>query len=80
MPRIGPAPDVLVAVDDDVGEPVFVGVPVGAELVDAGAEGDALFDGGVSVGVGDRRALVVGLAERVAVGASGAVPRIGPVW
>ena len=60
------------------GEPVSVGVPVGvAELLVADAEEDGLFDG-ECVGSGDFRAVVVGLGERVAVGYSGAVPRLVP--
>jgi hypothetical protein len=67
--------------DDDVGggdELGSVGDSVGdVELVVADAEGDVLFDG-ECVGFGDFRALVVGLAERVALGYSGAVPRLVP--
>jgi hypothetical protein len=79
-PRIGtaaPAAGVVVDVEDVVGdgEPVSVGVPVGAELVVAGAEGDVLFVGD-DVGVEDCRLLVVGLADGVAVGAFVAVPRL----
>jgi hypothetical protein len=68
-----------VSVGVDVGgEPVSVGVPVGvAELLVADAEEDGLFDG-ECVGSGDFRAVVVGLGERVAVGYSGAVPRLVP--
>ena len=73
------------SIGDDVGvdvgggdELVFVGVPVGdPELVVADAEEDGLFDG-ECVGFGDFRALVVGLGERVALGYSGAVPRLVP--
>jgi hypothetical protein len=62
----------------DDGESLPVGEPdEDAELLDAGAEGDVLFDG-ECVGVGDFRALVVGLGERVAFGYSGAVPRLVP--
>ena len=81
MPRIGrppaPAAGVIVDVGGDVGvaEPVSVGVPVGAELVLAGAEGDVLFVGD-DVGVEDCRLLVVGLADGVAVGVFDAVPRL----
>ena len=67
-----------VGVDVDVGEMLLVGVPVGGtELVVADAEEDGLFDG-ECVGAGDFRALVVGLGERVALGYSGAVPRLVP--
>jgi hypothetical protein len=48
---------------DVTGGPLVAG-PVGDdELLVAGAEGDVLVDGEVCVGVGDCRALVVGLAE-----------------
>jgi hypothetical protein len=69
----------VVVVDDDVGvAELVVGVPVGvAELVVADAEGDVLFDGD-DVGVEVRRAVVVGLAERVAVGAFDAILRLVP--
>jgi hypothetical protein len=67
-----------VGVEVGGGELVFVGPPVGdAELVVADAEEDGLFDG-VCVGFGDFRALVVGLGARVALGYSGAVPRLVP--
>jgi hypothetical protein len=67
-----------VSVGVDVGDWLFVGVPVGdPELVVADAEEDGLFDG-ECVGFGDFRALVVGLGERVALGYSGAVPRLVP--
>jgi hypothetical protein len=63
----------------DTGE-LPVAVPLGdAELVVADAEGDMLLDGDECVGVGDCRALVVGLGERVALRVSGAVPRLVPV-
>ena len=58
-------------------EPGFVGV-VDGELVVAGAEGDVLVGGDECGGVEDFRALVVGLAERVAVGVLDAVPRLVP--
>ena len=59
-------------------EPGFVGV-VDGELVVAGAEGDVLVGGDECGGVEDFRALVVGRAERVALGVSDAVPRLVPV-
>ena len=74
---IGPVGAIVGDPDGDVGVPPD-GVPVGpAELVVADAEGDVLFDGD-GVGVEVRRALVVGLAGRVAVGAIGAVLRLAP--
>ena len=63
---------------DDVGvtETVLVGVPVEAvELVVADAEEDVLVVGD-DVGFEDFRALVVGLADGVAVGAFDADPRL----
>ena len=78
LPASGGTSPVGVSVGVDVGEMLLVGVPVGAaELVVADAEEDGLFDG-ECVGFGDFRALVVGLAERVAVGVSDAVPRLVP--
>ena len=56
-----------------------VGVPVGVDELVAGAEEDVLVDGDDCVGVDDRRALVVGLAERDALGVVVAVPRLVPV-
>ena len=80
-PASGSAGPVGAPVGVEVGggdELVFVGVPVGdPELVVADAEEDGLFDG-ECVGFGDFRALVVGLGERVALGYSGAVPRLVP--
>jgi hypothetical protein len=82
-PASGPNPVVVVVsvgvgVGDVDGEPLSVGDSVGdVELVVADAEGDVLFDG-ECVGFGDFRALVVGLGERVALGYSGAVPRLVP--
>ena len=77
MPASGNTGD-DVDVGVDVGEMLLVGVPVGAaELVVADAEEDGLFDG-ECVGSGDFRAVVVGLGERVALGYSGAVPRLVP--
>jgi hypothetical protein len=78
-PASGSIGPVGVSVGVDVGdELVFVGVPdADAELVVADAEEDGLFDG-ECVGFGDFRALVVGLGERVALGYSGAVPRLVP--
>jgi hypothetical protein len=69
-----PSPVVGVA----VGDVVAVGDPVGVDDLVADAEGDVLVDGDVFVGVGDSRALAVGLAERVA-GAFDSVPRLVPV-
>jgi hypothetical protein len=70
----------IVDVEDVVGdaEPVSVGVPVGAELVLAGAEGDLLVVGD-DVGFEDCRSLVVGLADGVAVGVFDPFPRLVPV-
>jgi hypothetical protein len=52
---------------DVVGDGEPLAGPVGGDvLVDAGAEGDVLVAGADCVGVEDFRALVVGLAERVA--------------
>src|ERR1700722_539335 len=78
-PVSGGTSPVDVSVGVDVGdEPVSVGVPLGdPELVVADAEEDGLFDG-ECVGFGDFRAVVVGLGERVALGYSGAVPRLVP--
>src|ERR1700722_12397292 len=81
MPRIGPAAAPAAGLVGDVGgdvgvaEPVSVGVPVGAELVVAGAEGGVLFVGD-DVGFEDCRSLVVGLADGVAEGAFESVPRL----
>jgi hypothetical protein len=75
-PSAGGAPVVVSDVDGD-GLPVS---PVGGgELVVGGAEGDVLVAGGDCGGAEDFRALVVGLAERVAVGAFDSVPRLVPV-
>jgi hypothetical protein len=83
MPTAGVAAAPLSGDADDVlgaGEPLSVGVPVEvAELLVAGAEEDVLVDGDVCVGVEDRRALVVGLTERVAGGVSDVEPRLVPV-
>jgi hypothetical protein len=74
-PASGSAGPVAEPVGD--GEPPPVGVPVGfPELVVADAEEDVLVGGDDFVDVEDCRALVVGLAERVALGVSDAVPRL----
>jgi hypothetical protein len=63
----------------DVGELPPDGDPDADEVVVAGAEEDVLVAGGDCGGVEDFRALVVGLAARVALGVSDAVPRLVPV-
>jgi hypothetical protein len=61
----------------DVTGALLVAGPVGDdELTVAGAEGDVLVDGDECVGVGDCRALVVGLGEWVAAGLFDAVLRL----
>ena len=64
---------------DPDAESVSVGVPVAVDELVAVAEEDVLVAGDDCGGVDDRRALVVGLTERFALGVSDAVPRLVPV-
>jgi hypothetical protein len=75
----GPAAGVVDVVGGGDTGGLLAGPVGGGELLDAGAEGDVLVAGGDCGGAEDRRALVVGLAERVAVGVSDADLRLVPV-